>query len=485
MSQALFTSMTGLNTAQQAINVVSNNVANINTTAYKSADARFATLFSNTLSAGNAPSATAGGTNPKQIGLGVKLEGISRNFETGSFLSTGHTSDSMISGSGYYTVMDASGNVFLTRDGAFTLDANGDMITANGLKVLGAKELTSETSSQTAIHIPQSFSRKITGDSDLLSRQMSELNNSSYTTGTMNFRVVNGDGDAIELSINITEDNSGDVQLTDSTNYKTFMDNLVKAVNDKVKDYCDNQTPAITTIPTVSIDYNVDPTKDNCGTVSLKIADGGTDPSTFEILNTSTSNIAQNLTFYKVSEGEPQTSKQVAQVVSVDPAASTTNMTSLSSYTIGSDGSIEASYDNGDKLTVYLDDASQFQFQYVTAAGVYIMGNNSDTSPVTINPNVCTEDSMVMQIATVTNEAGLVSQADNLWTIGPDTGKTYYTMAGQMGTGDIVTGGLEGSNVDLARELSNMIIAQRAINANSRVFGTASTIMETLSQLGR
>ena len=179
------------------------------------------------------------------------------------------------------------------------------------------------------------------------------------------------------------------------------------------------------------------------------------------------------------------TSKQVSQVVSVDPAASPTNMTSLKSYTIGADGSIEASYENGDKLTVYLDGANQFQFQYVTAAGVYIMGNNSDTSPVTINPNVCTTDSMVMQIATVTNEAGLVSQADNLWTIGPDTGKTYYTMAGQMGTGDIVTGGLESSNVDLARELSNMIIAQRAINANSRVFGTASSVMETLSQLGR
>jgi flagellar hook protein FlgE len=157
MSQALFTSMTGLNVAQQSINVVSNNVANINTTAYKSADARFATLFSNTLSAGNAPSSTAGGTNPKQIGLGVKLESVSRNFTTGSFLSTGSSSDSMISGSGYYTVMDSSGNVFLTRDGAFTLDANGDMITANGLKVLGASELNSETASQTAIHIPQSF----------------------------------------------------------------------------------------------------------------------------------------------------------------------------------------------------------------------------------------------------------------------------------------------------------------------------------------
>ncbi len=473
MSQALFTSMTGLNTAQQAINVVSNNVANINTTAYKSADARFATLFSNTLSAGNAPSATAGGTNPKQIGLGVKLEGITRNFETGSFLSTGVTGDSMISGSGYYTVMDASGNVFLTRDGSFTLDANGDMITANGLKVLGASELNSETASQTAIHIPQSFSSTVSGDSKFTDRQMSELNNSNYTTGTLNVRVVDSDGNAQEVSINITADDSGDVQLTDSTKYKTFMDNLVAKINEKTG-----------SDPELSITYNTDSKKDNCGTVTLSVSDGG-GGSSFEILNTSTSNVAQNLTFYKVSEGEDKTSKQVTQVVSVDPAASPTSMTSLSSYTIGADGTIEASYNNGDKLTVYLDDASQFQFQYVTAAGVYIMGTDDANSPVTINPNVCTEDSMVMQIATVTNEAGLVSQANNLWTIGPDTGKTYYTMAGQMGTGDIVTGGLESSNVDLARELSNMIIAQRAINANSRVFGTASSVMETLSQLGR
>ena len=85
----------------------------------------------------------------------------------------------------------------------------------------------------------------------------------------------------------------------------------------------------------------------------------------------------------------------------------------------------------------------------------------------------------------VTNEEGLVSNADNLWSAGPDSGKITFTIAGQMGTGNIVTNGLESSNVDLARELSNMIIAQRAINANSRVFSTASSVLETLSQLGR
>ena len=158
----------------------------------------------------------------------------------------------------------------------------------------------------------------------------------------------------------------------------------------------------------------------------------------------------------------------------------------MKSYSIGADGTIEATYDNGDKLTVFLDGAKEFQYQYVTSTGVYIRGTSTDaTSPVTVNPLVASKEGLVLQIASVTNEEGLVSNADNLWSAGPDSGKITFTIAGQMGTGNIVTNGLESSNVDLARELSNMIIAQRAINANSRVFSTASTVLETLSQLGR
>lgn len=475
MSQALFTSMTGLNSAQQQINVVSNNVANINTTAYKSADARFATLFSNTLSAGNAPSATAGGTNPKQIGLGVKLEGITRNFEVGSYLNTGVSGDSMISGAGYYTVMDASGNVFLTRDGSFTLDANGDMITANGLKVLGASEKVSEEASQTPIHVPQKLSRKIEGDPIAGDRQLSELNNADFIEGELNLTVTNGDGKYHSITVNITTDGTGDMDLNKTETLDTFINDLETQVQNKI-----NTAFAGEVAPTVKIEVSDE------GTVTWSITDTATEKSSLEIDPSSTTNISSNFGFYKVTEGTDAESKTLTYVVSVDPAVSPDNMTSLASYTIGADGTVEATYDNGDKITVFLDDANQFQFQYVTASGVYIYGDNDPTlSAVTMNPNVCKPESMVMQIATVTNEAGLVSQADNLWTIGPDTGEVIYTMAGQMGTGGIVTGGLEASNVDLARELSNMIIAQRAINANSRVFGTASSVMETLSQLGR
>ena len=80
MSQALHTASTGINAGQSQINVVANNVANINTTAYKSANMTFETLYSRNLSYGSAATKEGGGTNPKLIGLGVKVGGITRNF---------------------------------------------------------------------------------------------------------------------------------------------------------------------------------------------------------------------------------------------------------------------------------------------------------------------------------------------------------------------------------------------------------------------
>ena len=105
MSQALQTASTGINAGQAQINVIANNVANINTVAYKSANMTFETLFSNTLSHGSAATKDGGGTNPMQIGLGVKIGGISRNFEIGTFVNTGRDTDVMISGNGYFVVV--------------------------------------------------------------------------------------------------------------------------------------------------------------------------------------------------------------------------------------------------------------------------------------------------------------------------------------------------------------------------------------------
>ena len=155
MSQTLHTSSTGINSGQAQINVIAHNVANINTTAFKSANMTFETLFSNNLSYGSAATKDGGGTNPKQIGLGVKVGGITRNFNPGTFVATGRDLDTMISGSGFYVVQDADGAQFFTRDGIFSVDSAGNLVTQNGLKVVGAKSIYSNAGSDKTVKIPK------------------------------------------------------------------------------------------------------------------------------------------------------------------------------------------------------------------------------------------------------------------------------------------------------------------------------------------
>ena len=92
---------------------------------------------------------------------------------------------------------------------------------------------------------------------------------------------------------------------------------------------------------------------------------------------------------------------------------------------------------------------------------------------------------MQMQLVKVTNDNGLVAEGNNTYSIGVNCGKVIYTAAGINGTGSVVSGALESSNVDLAEQFSNMILAQRLVQANSQVFNGANTLLETLVYLGR
>ena len=132
MTQALYTSCTGLKAGTNKISVVSNNVANMNTTAYKASRVNFETLFYRDMTPSSTASVTTGGVNARQIGYGVQIGGITRNFTQGTWQETGRLQDMMISGNGYFVVSDSEGRTFLTRDGSFSLDSNGDMLLCNG-----------------------------------------------------------------------------------------------------------------------------------------------------------------------------------------------------------------------------------------------------------------------------------------------------------------------------------------------------------------
>jgi flagellar hook protein FlgE len=134
----LTSGVSALRTFSKGLEVIGNNIANINTTGYKAAQASFAESFSNTLR-GSAPSNGNASSLPGlQIGTGVQLAGITSNFSQGALNSTGVTTDLGISGRGFFIVQDpTSSTVYATRDGSFRLDDNGYLVTQGGLRVRG------------------------------------------------------------------------------------------------------------------------------------------------------------------------------------------------------------------------------------------------------------------------------------------------------------------------------------------------------------
>ena len=128
MLRSLYTGITGLNAHQQMLDVTANNIANVNTVGFKSSSTMFEDALSQTIS--------ASGTNSNQVGLGVAVSGTNLNFAQGSPQATGVPSNLMIRGDGFFTMESPTGERTYSRNGAFTLDRAGHLVTADGSKVL-------------------------------------------------------------------------------------------------------------------------------------------------------------------------------------------------------------------------------------------------------------------------------------------------------------------------------------------------------------
>ncbi|MCH2132350.1 MAG: flagellar hook-basal body complex protein [Phycisphaerales bacterium] len=134
-TNALFTGLSGLLSNQRRLDVIGNNIANVNTTSFKSSRMIFSSLYSQTSSLGSPPGVT-GGTNPRQIGHGAMVAGTQRNFAGGAITATGIVTDMAIDGEGFF-VANLNGETLYTRDGAFQLNENRQLVTAQGAYVMG------------------------------------------------------------------------------------------------------------------------------------------------------------------------------------------------------------------------------------------------------------------------------------------------------------------------------------------------------------
>lgn len=469
MTQALFTSMTGLNAGTHQLTVVSDNVANMNTTAYKTSRVDFQDIWYQTKSTGTNSTRVSGGINPYQVGVGVQCAAITKDFSPSSTNTTGRTEDMAITGNGWFTVLNSDGKVLLTRDGNFSLDENGFLCTSDGCKVLGMDQMESLKGSTTPIKMPTQIKVVETGTpaaqfGDMTSDKLNALGSThaGFTNGTINFTYTeNGVPKKVALD-----------PETESINFSTMSMTQIKS---KLQEVLDDKLGA--------------------GKVTVGMGDG---VFTFTLADKTADLKFENGTSNFVS------ATQLGDLPKVD-GVYTTNELSMSakigqvddissdythnyeSFSVGKDGLVTVTYDDGSVLTIKATESGATYFSYTDANGIIINGDiqNTATSPLQVDPNLLVKANMQLQLAKVVNDGGLVAEGNNQYSVGVNAGTVLYTAANINGTGAVVTGALESSNVDLAQQFSNMILAQRLVQANSQVFSSANSMLETLVYLGR
>ena len=348
-------------------------------------------------------------------------------------MSTGRDMDLMISGNGFFVVQDAEGKLYYTRDGVFSTDSEGNVVTQSGMKVVAANSPYSNSSSGETVKIPKNLSATVTGDPGLGTKTISQLNNAKITTGTVT-ATVNGR----PYTLNVGSDDNPDPTIND-----------------------------------IIASFNA--TLDGTG-VTFSVVDGRIQYTGDITFDSATSN------FIGETVGKSNPSDQLNQIVTIQEMVNYNdpNAITLMSTTVDENGIIAATYSDGSILTQYVDDTYTVHWKYTTSEGVTIRSGDVMAVGSSIE-----ESNFVLELATMVNEEGLVSTGSNLWEWAANVGEIYYGMAGEVSFGSIESGGYEGSNVDIAAELTNMITAQRMIQMNSRVFSTASSIMETLAYLGQ
>lgn len=136
MLRSLFAGISGLRVNQTMLDVTGNNIANANTTGFKSSTTLFSDTLSQMLTNASAAGDARGGTNPMQVGLGVQVAGISTNFGQGSNQITGSGTHLMLQGDGFFVTRQGEETLY-TRAGAFNFDDTGTLVTPSGNRVQG------------------------------------------------------------------------------------------------------------------------------------------------------------------------------------------------------------------------------------------------------------------------------------------------------------------------------------------------------------
>lgn len=502
MIRALYNGTSGMSASQQALATISNNIANSQTTAFKSQQTQFEEIFYQQMKSPSSPGASLSGTNPSDVGNGVRVGAITSNFAQGSVTSTAGKTDVAIQGEGFFIVGGAKGELpKYTRAGNFELSKDNELVTKTGHYVMGwnMSNITGEISTGASlepIKLPigqagdpkESTKATLTGNLDRsvevgttyglqvpswdrLGGQH-DIDFNFIKTGNDTFRYIAVPTDQFQPSAGIgkaimrpTAEIAGLLQKgeysintapsgTAGMSEITVLDPTGAVVLTKtVSDVDQTVTLDDGTNPWFTVEF-----KGGAGTSSAKVTVAETGDIQFDsvggIIQTTGSGVA----------GKPlltYTPQETGQPVNID---------------ITFEGLTGLSADNGVSLKSTDGYTSSTLVNYTITDGGALQGYYNDG---TIR--------QIAQIATATfaNVAGLTREGSGYYVTTPNSGTADVGIPGTGSRSNVKSQSLESSNVDLAQEFVDMISVQKLFQANTKVITSAQEILNNVIQLIR
>jgi flagellar hook protein FlgE len=432
MDQALLAAVSGIDATQTYLDTIGNNIANVNTDGYKQQDVDFVDLLSEQLQGSSAPPSatdTGAGIDPLAVGAGVRVGAITSELSEGVLQQTGQNNDVAISGNGFL-VADQGGEQVYTRNGQLSVDANGNLDTATGGLIQGWQAVNGQIDTNQpigAITIPtgQVIPAKATTEVTMGGNLPAWSGTGTATPVTSTVTAYDSLGDAIPVTLTFTPvagtANSWTMQATVGSG--SSAQNLYATQPTIAFDPTSGQVASIS-----GVTANTD------GSYSVPV---GSMPSGFSFpsgdnwdIDFPAGGLASSFTQFAGGS--------TAEAVNQNGAAAGT----LTSWSIDSDGTIQGSFSNGQTATI---------------------GQ--------------------IALANFANPGGLDSVGNLDFTATANSGQPEIGAPGSGGTGTLVGGSLESSNVNLADQLTDLVVAQEAYQANTKVVNTDSTVTQSLVQM--
>jgi len=449
MMRSMFSAVSGLSAHQLKMDTVGNNIANVNTVGYKGGRTTFQEVFTQTIRGAGAPQDGLGGTNPRQVGLGIDVSSMDTFHIQGAVERTDYATDMMINGEGFFMVSDDPNfaNRSYTRAGNFALDGTGNLVTPNGERVLGymadqngvlGNAIQGIQISQGATFPPQS-----TTEVELGGTLNSRLTN-TLTAGeiaTMITKLEEGDNlEDNELAAIAARQN---IQVFDSLGGMHNIELAFIKTSDadpseyRVEAFYVNDNGNLTHLVddndaslggTLSFDDNGNLVTPAGSVDSLDLSyavGGGAGPLDFEL------DLSNLRMFDNPSNVKLESRNGYSQGA-------------LEDFSVSQTGEVIGNFDNGQRR---------------------ILGQ--------------------MAIASFTNPGGLEKVGGNNYRETANSGNINVGNPGTQGLGVINAGSLEMSNVDLSKEFTNMITTQRGFQANSRIITTSDEMLQEVVNMKR